>query len=152
MRVCALVNAQHEHVCVSVYLAFVTKHPRCQRDTVGCRREGGGTGGVSALLCACSNCRSAFQTLALGEIYSRPGGERIQRALFTREQGLRGGVSTCSPYVPEADDCWEVTRKEDGEGEGWRDPCTLGLCSQLIAEAEQPLRLTVSPPVALDTI
>lgn len=45
------------------------------------------------------------------------GGKRIQRALFTGEGGLVGG-STCSPYVPEADDCWEVTGEEDEGGEG----------------------------------
>lgn len=119
--VCALVNAQHEHVCVSVYLAFVTKHPRCQRDTVGCRSMGGVGREVSLHCCA------PVQTVALRFRLSRSGkftagqGGRIQRALFTREQGLWGGQdggSTCSPYVPEADDCWEVMGEEDGEGEG----------------------------------
>lgn len=133
MTVCvrALVNAQHGHVCVSVYLAFVTKHPRCQRDTVGCRRMGGWDRRclrIVVRLFKLSLCVS--DSRARGNL-QQAGGERIQRALFTREQGLwggRDGGSTCSPYVPEADDCWEVTGEEEGEGEGWRDACTLGLC------------------------
>lgn len=52
------------------------------------RRTGAGTGGVSALLFACANCRAAFQTLALGGNLQQAS--RKNSALFTRE---RGGVS-----------------------------------------------------------
>lgn len=60
--------------CVlSVDGAFVTKHQRCQRDTVGWRRKGWGQrGGVPALLYCCWNCRSEFEpfilTIILGNL------------------------------------------------------------------------------------
>lgn len=61
-------------------------------------RMGAGTGGVSALLCACLNCRAVFQTLALRKFTAGQ-----EKEFCTFHQGARsggGGGSTCSPYVP----------------------------------------------------
>lgn len=79
-------------------------------------RTGAGTGGVSALLCACSNCRAAFQTLALGK-FTAGQEKEFSRGLVV----VVGGQHVqplCAPEAKKASDCWEVAGEEDEGGEG----------------------------------
>ena len=92
--VCAPVNV-YEHVCVcvcvcvSVYLAFVTKHPRCQRDTAGRRRKGREPGQEVSL-----HCCVPFQTVVLCFRLSHPGNLQLARRknLAVLGLGVCGGV------------------------------------------------------------
>lgn len=129
---CVCVSAPvnvYEHVCVCVGLclsSLCNETPEVSEGHSGVveERTGAGIGGVSALLCACANCRAAFQTLALGGNLQQA--RRKNSALFTRERGgvSRGGwrgSSTCSPYVPMKLKRWlggwrERKRREKGEG------------------------------------
>lgn len=97
--------------------------------------EGEGGQEVSPHCCApVQTVALCFRLSRLGKFTAGRGGKEFSvhfspgSKVWRRGGGLDGG-STCSPYVPEADDCWEVTGEEAREGEGWRDKCTLGLYS-----------------------
>lgn len=109
-------------MCVSVYLAFVTKHPRCQRDTAGWQRKGRGPEQEVSLHCV------PVQTVALRFRLSHSGNlqqaRRKNLALFTRERGLVGGWRgeardvLCARDAQKPSDYWEVMGEEDEGAEG----------------------------------
>lgn len=79
-----------EHVRLCVDGAFVTQHPRCQRDTVGWWRKGWGPREEVFLYC-CTAVETVALSLSLSYsrlfsgIYTRPGGG-IQSVLFNKER------------------------------------------------------------------
>lgn len=75
-------------MCVCLCLSSLcNKTPEVSEGHSGVAEErtGAGTGGVSAL-CACSNCRAAFQTLALGKFTAGQ-----EKEFGTFHQGARSG-------------------------------------------------------------
>lgn len=110
-------------MCVSLCLSSLCNEtPKVSEGHSGVAEErmGAGTGGVSALLCACLNCRAVFQTLALGKFTAGQ-----EKEFCTFHQGARSGGGggqhvqpLCAREAKTLSDCLEVTGEEDEGGEG----------------------------------
>lgn len=113
-------------MCVCLCLSSLcNKTPEVSEGHSGVAEErtGAGTGGVSAL-CACSNCRAAFQTLALGKFTAGQ-----EKEFGTFHQGARSGGWVggwrgeardvlCARDAQKPSDYWEVMGEEDEGAEG----------------------------------
>lgn len=95
-------------MCVSLCVdgAFVTKHPRCQRDTVGWWREGWGPSEEVFLYC-CTAVETVAPSLSFSYsrlfsgIYNRPGGG-LHSIHFNKERGSERSEGVLRGKVEEA--------------------------------------------------